>query len=160
VPASRRLRMPRKRPQILMLVPFALVAREQAYLERKFGDVYRGWRRQNGIIVALLHPQTRGSHHGAGGDDPNTCAVRAHDAQKLVRAKRALGAASAASKRVIDATSIRAEPSCVFAGRSSNANGLCGQNSAWILGQLLRLRSLSDTILATFAAGTLPRKRP
>jgi hypothetical protein len=37
---------------------------------------------------------------------PNTCAVRAHDAQKLARAKRALGAASAASKRVIDATSL------------------------------------------------------
>jgi hypothetical protein len=30
----------------------------------------------------------------------------AHDAQKLARAKRALGAASAASKRVIDATSL------------------------------------------------------
>jgi hypothetical protein len=41
--------------------------------------------------------QARGSHHGAGGDGPNTCAVRAHDAQKLVRAKRALGAASAAT---------------------------------------------------------------
>ena len=35
---------------LLMLVPFALVirygvvAREEAYLERKFGDVYRGYR--------------------------------------------------------------------------------------------------------------------
>jgi hypothetical protein len=64
----------------------------------------------------MTHPQARGSHHGAGGDGPNTCLVRAHDAQKLVRAKRALGAASAASKRVIDAKSIRAEPSCVSAG--------------------------------------------
>jgi hypothetical protein len=54
----------------------------------------------------VTHPQARGSHHGAGGGGPNTCAVRAHDAQKLVRAKRALGAASAASKRVIDATRI------------------------------------------------------
>jgi protein-S-isoprenylcysteine O-methyltransferase Ste14 len=27
-----------------MLVPFALVAGEEAYLERKFGDVYRGYR--------------------------------------------------------------------------------------------------------------------
>jgi len=35
---------------LMMLVPFALVvrygvvAREEAYLERKFGDVYRGYR--------------------------------------------------------------------------------------------------------------------
>ena len=37
---------------LMMLVPFALVirygvvAREEAYLERKFGDVYRGYRRR------------------------------------------------------------------------------------------------------------------
>ena len=44
---------------LMMLVPFALVirygvvAREEVYLERKFGDVYRGYRSRVALAVVL-----------------------------------------------------------------------------------------------------------
>jgi molybdopterin-biosynthesis enzyme MoeA-like protein len=58
-------------------------------------DILREWVKTTGAEMnearlRMMHPQARGSHPGVGGDGPNTCGVRAHDAQKLARAKRAV----------------------------------------------------------------------
>jgi hypothetical protein len=103
------------------------------------------------------HPQARGSHP-VGGGGSNTCAVRAHDAQKLARAKRAVGAASAASKRVIDATSIRAEPSCVFARpQVKRESSLCPLRSRES-GRAFKRIICND--ISEIAVGTLITERP